>query len=197
MQAALVIVLYNIANYAATPFYGAYQIHELNFSLTYVSVITMCGSVARILVSRAWGRYADRNSFARLMQWCLVIFGASLVCAALAVPSNGRVMFCLYYILNGIAMGGMNSSLTNLIFDYAESDIRADSLAITQAAAGVAGFVSTLCVSPLVSYIQNSGSRFLGVSVYAQQVASVIGLLFTAAAVVWLMGTINRRKDRK
>ena len=190
LRAALVIALYNIANYVATPFYGTYQIHELGFSLTFVSLITMCGSVIRIFVARAWGRYADRNSFAKMMRWCLVIFGTAQLCAAMAVPSNGRVMFCLYYILHGIAMGGMNSSLTNMVFDYADGDIRADSLAMTQAAAGVAGFLATLCVSPLVSYIQGSGSQLFGIPLYAQQVVSLVGMAFSVTAALCLKKVI-------
>ena len=84
-------------------------------------------------------------------------------------------MLALYYVLYGISMGGVNSALTNLVFDYVSHENRADSLAICQAIAGAAGFLCTLAASGLVEYIQQNGNRFLGIEVYAQQVVSVVG----------------------
>ena len=52
----VVFVLYYIAHYAVTPFYGTYFIKELGFSLTFVSALSIGSSVTRIAVSRFWGR---------------------------------------------------------------------------------------------------------------------------------------------
>lgn len=94
-------------------------------------------------------------------------------------------MFILYNIFHGIALGGINSSLTNLIFDYVPLEKRADSLAITQAAAGLTGFLTTLCISPLVSYIQNNGNKIFGLPIFAQQFVTVIAVAFTVLAIIY------------
>ena len=94
-------------------------------------------------------------------------------------------MFILYYLLHGIALGGINSALTNLIFEYIPSESSADALAVTQAFSGLAGFLTTLCISPLVSYIQNNGNSLFGLPIYAQQFVTLIALTFTVLAIFY------------
>ena len=192
----VVFILYNVAHYTAMPFYYTYQIGEMGMSLQLIAILGMLGSVSRILVSRFWGRYADKKSFAAMIEKCFAVLGAAYLCIVFAVPSNGTVMFALYYLFNGIAMGGINSALTNMVFDYVPHEGRADSLAICQAMAGVVGFLSTLAVSPLVSMIQANGNTVLGLSVYAQQFVSVISLLFAVIAVLYVRFAILNRKNK-
>lgn len=196
-KVSLVFVLYNIATYLAMPFYGTYQIHELGFSLKLVSAFTMLGSIVRILVSRFWGSYADKRSFAEMVEKCLLILGVGYLCAAFAVPANGRILFAGYYICHGVAQGGINSALINLIFDYVTPDKRADSLAICQAGAGIAGFLTTLAVSPLVSAIQQNGNTLWGLPVYAQQVLSAAALIITVLTVVFVRRRVILPKEEK
>ena len=186
VKISMVFILYNITTYLALPFYGTYQIHELGFSLKLVSAFTMLGSIVRILVSRFWGSYADKRSFAEMVEKCLLILGVGYLCAAFAVPANGRILFAGYYICHGVAQGGINSALINLIFDYVTPDKRADSLAICQAGAGIAGFLTTLAVSPLVSAIQQNGNTLWGLPIYAQQVLSAAALILTVLTVVFV-----------
>lgn len=186
LHVTLVFVLYYISTYISTPFFATYQINELGLSLKFITAITMCGSISRIAVSRFWGRYADKNSFAVMIEKCLIFLAASNVCVVFASPSNGAIMFVLYYILHGIALGGINSALMNMIFDYIPPEKRADSLAITQAFAGLTGFLTTLCISPLVSFIQNSGNKILGVNIYAQQFVSLLAFVTLVLAILFV-----------
>lgn len=201
LQVTAVFVIYYISNYASHPFYGTYQINELGFSLKLVQILTIAGSATRVLVSRFWGKYADKKSFAAMIEKCFLFLAAANVCVIFAVPSNGKIMFMLYYVLHGISMGGINSALINLIFDHVASEKRADSLAISQASAGAAGFLTTLCVSPLVSNIQNNGNTLFGLNIYAQQAITVISLIAIIVAVIYVrivimkksIANINRR----
>lgn len=186
-----VFVLYNISNFASVPFYGTYQINELGLGLKTVSVLVISGNISRILVSRLWGKYADRKSFAAMTEKCLIFLGVAQLCALFAVPSNGAVMFALYYFFYGVAMGGINSALINLIFDYVAPEKRSDSLAITQAVSGLAGFLTTVCLSPLVTLVQKSNNMVFGVHIYAQQLCTLISLLFTAVSVIYVNKVIT------
>ena len=185
-----VFVLYNVSNFASVPFYGTYQINELALSLKTVSVLVILGNISRILVSRLCGKYADRKSFAAMTEKCLIFLGIAQLCALFAVPKNGAVMFALYYFFYGVAMGGINSAFINLIFDYVEPEKRSDSLAITQALSGVAGFLTTVVLSSLVASIQKSGNTIFGVHIYAQQLCTLISLLFTALSVIYVKKVI-------
>ena len=186
LRVSIVFILYYVSYYISIPFYGTYQINELGLSLTYVSAIVMCGSISRTFVSKFWGKYADKKSFTRMIEKCFIFLGLAELCVAFAVPGNGKVMFLLYYIFQGIAFGGISNALINLVFDYVTVEQRADSLAITQAIAGSTGFITTLLISPVVSFIQNNGNKVFGLSIYAQQFVSIIALVVSISAVFYI-----------
>lgn len=184
LRVAAVFVLYYISTYCATPFYGTYLIHEMAFSLKLITALGIVGSVSRIAASKFWGRYADRTSFSAMVKRSMLVLAVGYVCMGFAAPATGVVFYTLYILLHGIALGGVNSAMINLVFDYAPAEQRSDALAICQAAAGVAGFLATLAASPLVSYIQGNGNRLFGLPLYAQQVVSIISVLFLIFAYV-------------
>lgn len=193
LKITCIFVFYYISNYASVPFYGTYQINELGLSLKTVSVLVILGNISRILVSKLWGKYADRKSFAAMTEKCFLFLGLAQLCSLFAVPSNGIIMFSLYYFFYGIAMGGINSALINLIFDYVAPEKRSDSLAITQAASGVVGFLTTVCLSPLILLIQKNNNRLLGIHIYAQQICTAISLLFTVILIIYVRNVIIKK----
>lgn len=193
LQVTFLFVLWNAANYSALPFYGTYQIKELGFSLQLVSIITIVSSLARIAVSRFWGAYADRHSFARMVRWCFLIAALGFGAVVFSNPANGLVLFSVYSICHAVALGGINSALTNLCYDYAPVETRADALAFIQAMSGLTGFLTTLAVSPLVSRIQENGNSLFGIPLYAQQVTSILAFVLTAAVVVYIGAVLLRQ----
>lgn len=193
LQVSIVFILYHISSGISTPFYGTYLIGELEFSLKLVTAVSIIGSVSRILVSKAWGKYADRHSFAKMIKYCLLFLILAQTFMAFTVPGTGIYTYVLYVMCHGIAMGGFNSALINLIFDYAPPETRADSLAITLALSGLAGFVATLCAGPLVAFIQQNGNALFGIPIYAQQTVTVIGLLFTVVAIFYVQKVLVRK----
>lgn len=190
-----VFVLWYAATYAATPFYGSYQINELGFSLKYVSVLSIIYGVVRILFSFVWGSYADKKSFVSMLRVCLSIAAVGYFINVFTVPENGKIFYTTYYACYAVAMAGINSALINLVFDYVDHWKRADALAVTQAVSGVIGFAATLVVSPLVSHIQGNGNTFLGIPVYAQQVLSLIALILYILAIIYI--SVVFMKSRK
>ena len=70
LKITVVFVLWNIATYSSTPYYGTYQIGELGFSQSFVAVLSVLYAFARISFSFMWGRYADKRSFAEMLRLC-------------------------------------------------------------------------------------------------------------------------------
>lgn len=188
IKISIVFIIWYIASYSATPFYGAYQISEngLAFSQTFVAVLSAIYAVARVFFSVVWGKYADRFSFSKMLTLCFLIAGVGFFINIFCVPENGHVVYTIYYICNAIAMAGINSALINLCYDYVTVDKRADALAVSLALAGVCGFLSTLAVSPLVSFIQKNDNHLFGLHVYAPQVLSCIACLLTIVAMAYV-----------
>jgi len=196
-KVTVLFILWHMATSSATPFYGTYLIKELGFNLQFVSILSIIYSLVRASVSTFWGKFADKNSFATMVSICLCIAGAGFFVNIFTVPDNGRIFYTLYYALYAIAMGGINSALTNLVFDMVEPQMRSNALALSQSASGVIGFLMTLIMSGLVSHIQSNGNQFLGLNLYAQQVTSAIAFGFTVLSVVYVLFFIHPGKKNK
>ena len=193
-KVVLIPVFWNIAHYVITPFMSTYQTKELGFSTTFASVVIMAGSLCRVLFSKPMGRFADKRSFVDMLIVCYVIEIAAFAVNVFTNPSNGQVLYAVYYLLYTAGMAGINSGVINLIYDYVSVDRRTSALALTQTLSGIAGFVTTLAVSPLVSVIQQNGNTVLGVPVYAQQLLSLLGCILTAALLVYVIFVVRKIK---
>lgn len=179
-------VLIYVAQYVSTPFLGTYQVNELGFSMTFVATLSLVYSAVRIVASFFLGAYADKKGFAAMMQICFALMALAFGVNMFTAPSNGRVMFTLYYSLYAMAMGGVNSGATNLVFDYAKREQRSQALAVYSSVGGLAGFLTTLLVSPLVAHIQAAGNMLFGMPVYAQQVMSGVSLVMMGVLMLYM-----------
>ena len=191
--------LWTMAQYATTSFYGTYQIKELGFSMVFVSVLGILMALVRASLTKPLGRFADKFSFANMLN---ISYGSMLLAFAFAtftVPSNGKIFFTIYTVLCAIGFSGVNSASINLYYDYIEEKNIVGAMAFCGMVAGFAGFLTTLLMSPLVQYIQDNGNVFLGISVYAQQVVSAIGVLLMTIILLYLNLVVKKleRKDGK
>lgn len=196
LKVVLISVLWNIASYATTPFYGSYQTKELGFTMTFISILSIVAAIVRSLFSRPMGRYADKHSFSKMLNICFALVTVAFAINIFTIPKNGSILYVFYIVLHSISMAGINSSVINLIYDYVEPKKRTAALALKSAFAGFAGFFTTLAVSPLVAYIQKAGNRFLGLFVYAQQVTSALAFSLMLVLLVY-MNTVIRKIKKK
>ncbi len=192
----LISVLWNIGNYATTSFMGTYLTKELAFSMTFISVVSMVGSLTRALFSRPMGKFADKYSFSKMLVVCFSIAAISFGINIFTVPSNGTVFYIIYHILHCIAMAGINSATINLIYDYVEPNQRVQALALKQTLAGFAGFFITLIISPLVQLIQNNGNYIFGLPLYAQQVTSLFSFVVVLLIIVYMFFVVSKIKRK-
>lgn len=193
----LVPVLWSVAHYATTPFYGTYQIKEPGFSMTFVSILSVVYALFRSVFSKPLGKLADKYSFVKMLNICFIIeliaFGVNMF----TVPENGKILFTMHYVLYAIGMAGINSGEINLIYDYVSPKKRIGALALKSTLAGFTGFFTTILVSLLVERIQNNGNSFLGLNVYAQQVVSLIGVLVVPGLLLYVNIVLKNQKTKK
>jgi len=181
-----VTLLWHIATSSATPFYGAYQIKELGFSMTFISVLSIAYSLVRVAASPVFGRYADKHSFSRMVSLCFCIAAGGFLVNCFTVPENGKIFYTVYYCLSAISMAGINSALTNLIYDHVRGDSRRNALAISSALGGLAGFAATCLMSPVVAFIQEQGNRLFGLALYPAQFVSGVAFVLTVVVMLYL-----------
>lgn len=169
-------ILWRVASSISQSFYGTYQVKELAFSLTFVSVLSLLGVVFRAIVLRPIGKLADK-SFVNTLKVCYLFGGLMFVVMMFTVPQNGKIFFIIYTLFQAIAGTGIDNCEMNLVYNIVKEELRTSALALRMAVSGIVGFVTTLAVSPLVTYIQNNGNQFFGLNVYAQQVVSALSAL--------------------
>lgn len=189
LRVTFIFLIYQVATHTATPFLATYKLNELGFDLAFASILVTVGSVSRCIVSRFWGKYADKFSFAAMIEKCFIALAIGYVFVVFATPKTGVYALTLYYIFHGISQGGINSALTNLVFDYVPYESRSDSLAVCQAFAGLTAFLSTLIFSNVVSIVQAHNNIVFGVKIYAQQILAVIGLFLLVILIFYVRKT--------
>ena len=192
LKVVAVSVIWNIASGVATPFYGSYKVGALGFSMTFVSILGIVSSLSRAVVSRSIGRFADKKSFALSMMLCIGVAALAFGINIFTVPANGLVLFTLHSVLYAISMAGINSGLTNLVYDYVPHGQRVAALALQNSIAGLVGFGTTCLAGKLVDYIQANGNLFFGMRLYAQQVVSAIAFAVCILLIVYLMLVIRK-----
>ena len=188
-------VLWSITTYITTPFYGSYQIKELGFSMTFVSILALVHSAARAVFSRPFGKYADKTSFEKLL---LIGFSIAVVGFAVnvfTVPTNGKYLFTGYYVLYAISLAAISGGLLNLVFTEVPDHLRMCAYALEQSLSGISGFIASTLGGLLVGHIQSQNNTLFGIPVYAQQVLSLIGTLFVVFAILWLLFGLKREKQ--
>ena len=193
LRVTLVFVLWQVSTSVASPFYGAYKNNTLALDPIYgISILSAVYACARASFSFVWGRYADKFSFAKMLKLCFLIASAGFFVNSFCRPENGYVVYTIYYVLFAIAMGGINSALINLCYDYVTPEKRTDALAVSLAISGVCGFLATLCVSPLVSYIQANNDTIFGVQIYAQQILSALACIMTLVTMLYVSISLTK-----
>jgi MFS family permease len=198
MSVILISVIWYVASYSATPFYGVYQVNQLKFSMRFISVLSIIYAVVRSVVSPYMGKLADKQGFVKMAFVCFGVALVSFFACAFATPANGRILFSVYNILHAVSMAGINSAILNMVFGCAPTEIRAQAIALNQALCGVCGFLTTCAASRLVDYIQQSGNMIFGLQLYPQQFVSLIAAVLTAALLAYTyFGVIKREKARE
>jgi Na+/melibiose symporter-like transporter len=191
----LISVIWNIANNATTSFSGTYQTKELGFTTAFASIVILIGSFARVLFSKPLGKLADKSSFCNMLTICFTIMAVCFALNIFTVPSNGKVLYSIYYIGHCIGMAGINSSIINLIYDYVGKEERTCALALQQTFGGLAGFLITFALSPVITKMQAIGNNIFAMTVYAQQIFSLISCVMTIALLVY-MNVVVRKLER-
>ena len=189
LKVIVVGVLWNVASGISVSFFASYLRVELAFSMFMISLISNVGIICRIVASPIMGRLADKKSFAFSMTLSFLLVGIGFLGNIFVTPGPMRWLYLIYACMQGFAMGGINSGVINLIYDYVEPADRAAAMGIKNAIGGIVGFFATLLSSLLLGKIQSLPGKtveIFGIPMYAQQVLSGISLVFTVGLIIYM-----------
>ena len=189
----LVFLMWRCADYLAMPFMGTYAIDPdaLNFTLADISVFAIIGSGIRFVISRPVGRFADKTSYCTMLIPIFSLAAVAYIFGTFAAPGT-EWMFVAYKVLRAVAYVGINSGTYNLMLDYITTDRSDYAIALNNCIIGLAGFLSTLVGSVILSRIQSNGNTVFGLPVFAQQFLSLIAAAITVVIVLYLVFVVRK-----
>ena len=85
----------------------------------------------------------------------------------------------------------------NFIVTPVYKDKRTGALAIKTSAAGLLGFVATLIASPIVAAIQENNNQVFGMTIYAQQLLSLVSSVLVIGIILYLVFVVKKADKAK
>ncbi len=168
-----------------TSYQTVFMLQEAGASATFIAVAGIAGSLARIAVSPWMGKYSDRHGFAKACRLGLSFAAVAYGLLAFQGPANGKVLYLFYNIISAIGMATVAGGMLNILFEYVDARDRVGAMGIYCSLAGLGAFIGSLAGGAVLDAIQKAGNRFLGLSVYGQQVLAAISALGLLATVLY------------
>lgn len=182
----LLYTLWNVGTVISTGFWDVYKMGDLGFSVTTVQIVSVVANILLILSLRPIGRLADRYSFL----WCMrigLVFAIGVFTLGVFTTPATAWMSIVSTILICFPNFAIGSNFDNLLLDYTDSDYFSYAIAVCNAIGGMIAFGASVLSGALLDTIQASGNSLFGITVYAQQVQSVLSLL--CVVVVYILAT--------
>lgn len=156
------------------PFTYTYQISELGFSLSFISIMETAVNVVWIASLLFFGRISKRLPYSFLLKLCAALNFIVYTVLAFTTPSNGTVMYFIYRIIQIISGAASAVSLNNLLFDIIDREHQTNALSLYGIISGLVSFFTTLAITPFFNYLQGHMPTLFGTQLYAQQVLAMI-----------------------
>ncbi len=181
------------AIYTTIGFLGTYKQDELYYTLGQIQIINIIGCAGRFAISKLFGRFSDKFGFVRGIQLALIVAAAAFAANIFTSP-DARWLIIVFVILYNISQAGTFQNMINISYAFVDVKYFVQAAALKDCIAGVFGFLCALGSGKLLSVIQSNGNTVFGVHVYAQQVQSLISLIFVFAALLFAQVTLSHKK---
>ncbi|MBQ9097833.1 MAG: MFS transporter [Clostridia bacterium] len=199
LSVLLLAVLWEVAKGVSIGFMGTYRLnpHELALTVGAVQIINMVGNLMRFAISRPFGKFSDKYSYAKGIELALVMAAVSFVVYAFTAPGN-RVfvwtMVILFSVLYHGCQAGIGQNMHSILYSYVDSRYFVQASAIKSSVGGLCHFGSALLASRFLQYVQNNGNALFGIHIYGQQVLATFSVILTLAALLVAHFVVSKQK---
>lgn len=186
-------VLWDVGRYTTIGFMGVFKTKDLLMSVGTVQLINMVGSLSRFAVSKPFGKFSDKTSYATGIKVALLITAVGYFFNIFSTPAS-RWCVVVFTLLTNVSLAGLNQNMYNIAYSYVESDYIVQAMAIKNSIGGLCGFGATIIASRILDYIQSNGNMIWGIHMYGQQFLSAISFVILVAAVIFTHKVISGQK---
>lgn len=188
--------LWYAARYMTSVFLGTYKIKDLLIGVGLVQVINIVGNLCRIFISKPFGKYSDKYSFAKGMRWAFILEALGYLFVIFTTP-NTWWLIIPYTALYHISLAGLNQNSYNIVYSYVDSRYIVQAMAIKNSIAGVIGFLISLVAGKILSFIQRNGNTLFGIRIYGQQLLAVFSVLILIVTIIYVYIVIEKQSVKK
>jgi Na+/melibiose symporter-like transporter len=189
-------IVYNVATHFNSGFLGTFKVKELAMSVFIIQLVNIIGNLTRITVSKPFGRFSDKRSFASGMAVALCITAVAYLFLTFTTRSTWYFII-IYSILHAAAVAGLNQNSFNIAYSYVDKEYVTEALAIKNCIGGICGFLTTILSSRILKYIQGNGNSIFGIPLYAQQFLAFLSFVVILIAIAIMVFVVGRQKVMK
>ena len=185
--------LFSFGTYITTGFLGVYKTEDLLISLSVVSIITSIASVGRMLLSKPFGKYSDKKTYAKGLELGYLIIAVSFVALVFTAPDTWWLII-VYTVLYSVGCAGVVQNTNNIAYSYVEAEFISQAMAFRSAISGIVGFLGALLGAKILEVVQANGNMFFGIHMYGQQLMAVLSFLCIVVALLIIHFVIAKNK---
>lgn len=196
VNVVILMSLWNIAQYLTVGFLGTFKTTDLLLSVGTVQLINIGSNLVRFCISKPFGRYSDKTSYARGMQLAMMISALGFLANVFTTKGTWWCII-LYSVLHAASFAGTNQNSYNILYSYVDADYFVEAMAIKNSIAGVLGFSASLVGAKILAAIQARGNMLFGIPLYGQQLLSLLSCVLVLVCIVFLRCVIDKQKIMK
>ena len=186
-------MLFDAGRYFTMGFIGVFKTKDLMISVLVVQVINMAGNFARLLVSKPFGKYSDKHSYAKGFELGMCLMAAGFFINMFTTKSTW-FFIVIFTILKDCATAGTNQNSFNIAYSYVDSKYITQAMAFKNSIGGLCGFAAAILGGKILSAVQANGNQLFGINVYGQQVLSAISFVMFIIAIIFTKKVIEKQK---
>ncbi len=187
----LLTILWDCARYFTIGFIGVFKTNDLLMSVFLIQIVNVIANLMRMVVSKPFGRYSDKHSFAKGFKLALYIAAGGFLINCFTTKSTWFFII-IYTILYNVCLAGTNQNSFNITYNYVDEKYITQAMAFKNCIGGICGFGSALLGAKILSVIQSNGNMIFGIHVYGQQVLSLISFALTVIGIIFIRTVIEK-----
>ncbi len=189
----IMTVLYDVARYLTTGFLGVYKTKDLLLTVGAVQVINMVANLIRFFMSKPFGRFSDKYSFAKGMELAFLLVALAFFANIFTTPKTWWIIV-IYTILFNVSQAGTVANTFNITYSYVESQYIVEAMAIKNSIGGIFGFGAAMLGSKILEMVQVNGNMVFGIPMYGQQLLSAISFVIMVITVLFVKFVIEKQE---
>lgn len=189
----LLMIMWDVARYLTVGFLGTFKTKDLLLTVGMVQVINMIANLGRFFISKPFGKYSDKHSYASGIKLAFIIAAVGFFAN---IFTTNATWWCIiiYSIMYNVSMAGSNQNLFNITYSYVKAEHFVAAMAIKNSIGGLFGFAASLVGSRILAFVQANGNTFMGIPMYGQQLLSAISFIIILIAIAFIHFVIEKQK---